>query len=98
MVSYLIEGSEPAHVAGHAEIRARAGLAQNGLVRVVGGALGGADVDRRPHPDFEVGNAARRQLEHPLRLGLKLFDFLRAAGILQVVQRAPIGDGRKQRR
>ena len=94
--SGLIERPEPAHVRGVAIVGAGAGLAQDRLVRIVGGAASGAVVGDRFHAALEIGDPGA-ELELPLDSRHQVGRFVLSAGILQVVERAAVGDGGKQR-
>ena len=87
MVAHVVEGAEPAHVAGGAEIRARAGLAEDRLVGVVAGARARfRNPPRRACPTLMIGEPVGRKIQRPLHFGREVVHFVGAARILQVVQ------------
>src|ERR1022692_3572450 len=89
----LVEGTEPAHVAGGLEIRTGAGLAEDGLGSIVTGAPGGAEIDGAAHAELDVLNAGGGEFERMFHLGCETIDVVLGARVLQIVHGAAIGDG-----
>ncbi len=87
------EGSEPAHELAGAVILAGACLAEQRLGGIEIGQPGGAVIDRPAHADFDIVDAVGSQIQRALHLGAEVFDVIGGAGILQVIERAAIGDG-----
>src|ERR1039458_1835140 len=85
--------NEPTHVAGGLEIRAGAGLAEDGLGSVVAGAPGGAEIDGAAHAELDIVDAGGSELEGMFHLGIEVVDVLLRARVLQIVHGAAIGDG-----
>ena len=96
MRAHLVERTEPTHVAGGLEIRAGAGLAEDGFGGIVPGAAGGAEIDGAAHAELDVVDAGGGELERMFHLGGEVLDVLLGARVLQIVHGAAIGDGAEQ--